>query len=471
MSNRRIVQVLDQYKKARLTFVQNISDMAMRSQNVALLKKTNVLDLLKPLVSDVCPQIKHCALVALGRLIHADETIAEQIVKSGTLSVLLNDLTSGNKYQNSAILFIIRSICKHNEKLTETVVRNGGLQALVYCLEDFEPIVKESAAWGVGYIARHTENMAQECVDHGALPLLMLCLQEPELSLKQIATIALSDIAKHSDALATSVVDAGILPSLVKNLANSDEKLKRQCLIALSSCAKHSAELAEVIVEAEIFPTVFQHLSHPCNQIKRWAACVVRDVAKHSLELTQLVVNTGGIGALLEILFQQPTVAVEVAVPCISAIGFIAGQSAELAMTIIGYQSIQIFERILNEPADESLVSVTVWAIGQIGRHTTEHAHAVASANIFQKLIALYQSPTTSADLRLKCQNSLKVCLQKCTLVPALEPLLWTAPPEILKYVLGQYSKILIGARTAKKAFSSFATYTFTWRKNTLQAL
>ncbi|XP_060532951.1 sperm-associated antigen 6-like isoform X4 [Cylas formicarius] len=366
MSNRRIVQVLDQYKKARLTFVQNISDMAMRSQNVALLKKTNVLDLLKPLVSDVCPQIKHCALVALGRLIHADETIAEQIVKSGTLSVLLNDLTSGNKYQNSAILFIIRSICKHNEKLTETVVRNGGLQALVYCLEDFEPIVKESAAWGVGYIARHTENMAQECVDHGALPLLMLCLQEPELSLKQIATIALSDIAKHSDALATSVVDAG---------------------------------------------------------------------------------------ALLEILFQQPTVAVEVAVPCISAIGFIAGQSAELAMTIIGYQSIQIFERILNEPADESLVSVTVWAIGQIGRHTTEHAHAVASANIFQKLIALYQSPTTSADLRLKCQNSLKVCLQKCTLVPALEPLLWTAPPEILKYVLGQYSKVLPKDPKARRLF------------------
>ena len=35
-----------------------------------------------------------------------------------------------------------------------------------------------------------------------------------------------------------------------------------------------------------------------------------------------------------------------------------------------------------------------------------------------------------------------KQVLQKCTYVEALEPLLHKAPPGVLKYVLGQFSKV-----------------------------
>lgn len=42
---------------------------------------------------------------------------------------------------------------------------------------------------------------------------------------------------------------------------------------------------------------------------------------------------------------------------------------------------------ILLEETDDHTLAVTVWAIGQIGKHTSEHAKAVAVANILPKLL------------------------------------------------------------------------------------
>ncbi|KAL1502423.1 hypothetical protein ABEB36_007564 [Hypothenemus hampei] len=457
MSSRTILQVFENYQKSRLAFVQTVSDLASRPQNIPYMKSAHALDLLKPLLVDVCPQIKQCAAIALGRLVHNDAEIAEELLDVGLLNMLLHNAGTGNKYQKCAVLFVLRSLCKHNEKMAQAVIKNGALQTFFCCLEDFEPAVKEAAAWGVGYLARHNKNLAEECVNAGVLPLLMLALQEPELSLKQIATSAITDIAKHTENLAMAVVDANIVSYLARNLQNSDEKLKKQCLAALSAIAKHSPELAEVVVEAEVFPTVCQLLSHPCSAVRRNAACLIRDVAKQSLELTQLVVNTGGIGALLEVLFQYPSKELvpmsDVRIPCISAIGFIAGQSSQLAMTVLGCRTIQVLARILKDSDEDNLLTVTAWAIGQIGRHSPEHSAAIASENIFPRLVQLFEKVNSSADLKDKCHGTLKLCLQNCLLVSALEPLLASAPPDILKYVLGQYSKVLPNDPKARRLF------------------
>ncbi|XP_030759605.1 sperm-associated antigen 6-like [Sitophilus oryzae] len=461
MTSRSILQVFEDFQKARLTFSQTIADLALRPQNVQIMKNANVLDLLKPLINDIIPSVRQCASIALGRLVHNDSEIATELIETGLLPILLQNASSGNKYQKTAVLFVLRSICKHNERMAEIIVKSGGLQTFIFCLEDFELSVKESAAWGVGYIARHSKQMAQECVNQGVLPLLMLCLQEPELSVKQIATSAITDIAKHTEDLAMCVVDAGIAPYLVKNLHNSDEKLKKQSLAALSAIARHSIELAEVVVESEIFPTVLQHLSHPCPGVRQNAAAVVRDIAKQSQELTQLVVNSGGIAALLEIILQpatkEPESRNDARLPCVTALGFIAGHSAQLAMTVIGCRTVQSLTGILNGSTDDALLSAVAWTISQIGRHSPEHAKAIASTNIFQRLVELYESPKSSVDLKSKCHNALKLCLQNCLLVSALEPLLFNAPPEILKYVLGQYSKVSM----RKSAVSSVSTKTY----------
>lgn len=451
MSTRNLLIAFDQYQRARLQFVQSVSDLALRPQNLELLIKGGVIDLLRPLLSDPCIQIQQCAAIAVGRLVHHDAAIAETIINLGFVPILLNSIGTGNKFQKKAVSFVMRSLCKHNPNCAFQVINAGGLQALIGCLEDFEASVKEAAAWAIGYIARHSKALAQTCVDSGAVQLLLLCLQEPEITLKQITTSAISDIAKHGQDLAQSVVDAGAVPYLVKNLNNTDEKLKKQILSALSSCAKHRMDLAEVVVEAEIFPSVLLHLAHPCPGVRRNAACLVRDIVKHSLELTQLVVNTGGIGALIEVLYQNDSSGA--IIPTITALGFISAHSEHLAMSVLGCKVIVIFANILENSNDDTLLSVTAWAVGQIGKHSAEHSQAVAAANIFPRLIALHECEKSSEDLKYKCKNALKLCLQKCLLLSALEPLLYSAPSNILKYVLGQYSKVLPQDSKARRLF------------------
>ena len=53
----------------------------------------------------------------------------------------------------------------------------------------------------------------------------------------------------------------------------------------------------------------------------------------------------------------------------------------------------------------------------------------------------LFDLKDASDDLRTKAKRALKNVLQKCVHLPALEPLLEYAPPEILKHVVGQFSK------------------------------
>lgn len=56
----------------------------------------NVLDLLRPLLSDPCIQIQQCAAIAVGRLVHHDAAIAETIINLGFVPILLNSIGTGN---------------------------------------------------------------------------------------------------------------------------------------------------------------------------------------------------------------------------------------------------------------------------------------------------------------------------------------------------------------------------------------
>ena len=42
------------------------------------------------------------------------------------------------------------------------------------------------------------------------------------------------------------------------------------------------------------------------------------------------------------------------------------------------------------------------WALGQIGRHTPEHAKAVAVTNVLQSLLYCYRNTASSEDLQAK---------------------------------------------------------------------
>ncbi|XP_041737876.2 sperm-associated antigen 6-like [Coregonus clupeaformis] len=450
MSQRQVLQVFEQYQKSRTQFVQTIAELATRPQNIETLQNAGVMSLLRPLLLDVVPTIQQTAALALGKLANYNDDLAEAVVKGDILPQLVYSLAEQNRFYKKAAAFVLRAVAKHSPALAQAVVDCGALDALVISLEEFDPDVKEAAAWALGYIARHNAHLSQEVVDAGAVPLLVLCIQEPEVALKRIAASALSDIAKHSPELAQTVVDTGAIAHLAQMILNPDAKLKRQVFSALSQISKHSVDLAEMVVEAEIFPAVLACLRDPDEYVRKNVTTLMREITKHTPELSQMIVNTGGVAAVIDYLSDCRG---NVRLPGIMMLGYVAAHSENLAMAVIVSKGVPQLAICLSEEPEEHIKAATAWAFGQIGHHTPEHARAVATANVLPKLLALYMDTDSSEDLQVKAKKALKSILQKCNYLPALEPLLYEAPSNILKHVVCQFSKVLPRDSNARRLF------------------
>ncbi|XP_025055487.1 sperm-associated antigen 6 isoform X2 [Alligator sinensis] len=356
------------------------------------LQNAGVMSLLRPLLLDVVPTIQQTAALALGRLANYNDDLAEAVVKGDILPQLVYSLAEQNRFYKKAAAFVLRAVGKHSPQLAQAIVDCGALDTLVICLEDFDPGVKEAASWALGYIARHNSELSQAVVDAGAVPLLVLCILEPEIALKRIAASALSDISKHSPELAQTVVDAGAIAHLAQMILNPDAKLK----------------------------------------------------------LSQLIVNAGGIAAVIDCIGNCKG---NVRLPGIMMLGYVAAHSENLAMAVIISKGVPQLSICLSEEQEDHIKAAAAWALGQIGRHTPEHARAVAVINVLPVLLSLYMETESSEDLQVKTKKALKNILQKCTYLPALEPLLHDAPPNILKYVIGQFSKVLPHDSKARRLF------------------
>jgi hypothetical protein len=134
-------------------------------------------------------------------------------------------------------------------------------------------------------------------------------------------------------------------------------------------------------------------------------------------------------------------------------LGYISAFDDSLAMAVIVSKGISpLKEALLNEPEDH-LKAAAAWSLGQIGRHSPEHARALAEADVPSRLLAVYMLPESSKDLKDKSKKSLKNIIQMCTHLPALEPLLQLAPNNILTYVCAQFAKVLPTSVDAKRTF------------------
>lgn len=344
------------------------------------------------------------------------------------------------RHYQKAAAFVLRSVAKHTAELAQCVAEAGALECLVECLEVFDPGVKEAAAWALGYVASHTPELAQQVVDSGAVPLLVICLQEPEIGLKRICASALSDVSRHSQELAQVVASAGAVPHLAGLIGHKDAKLKRQVCACLSHIAKHNVDLAEIVVEAEIFPAILPCLKDEDLFVRKNAAVAIREVAKHSEELANLVVAAEGGGALVEYVYDSRGNA---RLPGIMALGYIGAFSESLSMSLIKGSCVPALKQSLLEEPEDHLKSASAWALGQIGRHTAEHARAIAENDVLRHLLATMTADDSSDDLVKKSKRSLKAIIGQCTYLTAMEPLLKSAPAPILKCILSQFQKVL----------------------------
>ncbi|KAM8881630.1 uncharacterized protein ACB058_001790 [Synchiropus picturatus] len=388
--------------------------------------------------------------MALGRLADHSTDLAEAVVKGDILPQLINSLVAHNRYYKRSAAFLLRTVSKHSPEFAQAVVDHGGVLALVLCLEEFDNEVKEAAVWALSSVAKHSEALSQAVVDAGAVPLLLLCLQDPEISLKRIAASTLNDICKHSAELAQAVVDTGVIAVLAQMTFKPDVKLKRQVFSALSQISKHSLSLAEMVIEAEVFPAALTSLRDQDDLVKKNVTSLMRDLVKHTAELSQVMVNIGALGAVIDHLGDCRGA---LRLPGIMMLGYVAAHTESLAMAVIYSKGVQLLAACLSEETEHHIEAATVWAIGQIGHHTPEHAKAVASANLLPRLLDLYMDTNSSVDLQTKSKKALKSILHKCTYLPALEPLLYNAPCNILKHVVCQFSKVLPHDSKARRLF------------------
>lgn len=444
------VEVFETYQKARHAFAQSVAEMATQPSRIEMLQNAGAMQLLRPLLLDNVPSIQQTAALALGRLANYSDDLAEAVVSNEILPQLVYSLSEQNRFYKKAAAFVLRSVAKHSPELAHAVVDAGALESLCHCLEEFDPSVKESAAWAIGYIAGHTAELATAVVDSGAVPLLILCIQEPELSLKRICASTLSDICKHSPELAQAVVDCGAVPYLAPLIAHNDAKLKRQACGCLAQVAKHSVDLAEMVVEAEIFPDILTCLQDDDTMVQKNAATCIREVAKHTPELAKLIVNAGGAAALVDYVANSKS---NVRLPGIMALGYISAFSETLALAVVVSKGIDpLKDALIHEPEDH-IKAAAAWSLGQVGRHTPDHAQAIAEADVLRRLLAVYMSVDSSEDLKVKAKRALKAILKKCTALGALEPLLREAPQPIVKAILAQFAKVLPNDRVAKRSF------------------
>lgn len=446
----KIIGVFESYQKSRIMFAQQVAEMATRPQNIEFLQNAGVMQLLRPLLLDNVPSIQQTAALALGRLANYSDDLAEAVVSNEILPQLVYSLAEQNRFYKKAASFVLRSVAKHSPELAHAVVDAGALGSLGNCLEEFDPSVKEAAAWAIGYIGGHTAELATAVVDSGAVPLLVLCIQEPEISLKRICISALSDIAKHSPELAQAIVDSGAVPYIAPLVSHSDAKVKRQAAGCLAQIAKHSVDLAEMVVEAEIFPSILNCLQDDDIYVQKNASTCIREVAKHTPELAKLIVNAGGAAALVDYVANSKG---NCRLPGVMALGYISAFSETLALAVVVSKGIEpLKDALIHEPEDH-IKAAAAWSLGQLGRHTPEHAQAVAEADVLRRLLAVYMSQDSSEDLKTKSKRALKAILKKCTALAALEPLMREAPANIVKYILAQFAKVLPNDRAAKRSF------------------
>jgi len=187
--------------------------------------------------------------------------------------------------------------------------------------------------------------------------------------------------------------------------------------------------------------------------VRKNAATVIREICKHTPELAQLIVSSGGVGAIVDYVNEAKG---NNRLPGIMTLGYISAFSETLALAVIVAKGIPPLVNCLVHEPEDHIKAASAWSLGQIGRHSPDHAKALADANVFPKLLAVYLHEESSDDLKTKAKRAMKSVIEKCVHLPALEPLLHTqTPTNILKYVVHQFAKVLPHDVKARKEFVS----------------
>ncbi|VDM03923.1 unnamed protein product [Schistocephalus solidus] len=352
----------------------------------------------------------------------------ETLLQCGVLSLLrplLLDVVP-NVQQNAAIA--IGRLANHSEELASAVVKSEILPQLVYSISEQNRFYKKAAAFVLRSVAKHSAELAEKVVESGALDSLVSCLEEFDVGVKENAAWSLGYIARHNANLSQMVVDAGSIPLLILCLQEPDNNLKRAAASSLGDIAKHTPDLAQSVIDAGAIAYLSKHVTSTCPKLKRQAFASLAQIAKHTADFADLVVESEIFPAILISLKDKDE---GVRKECATLIREICKHTLELSQLIVNSGgAAAIVDYIGESYGNASLPGIM--ALGYIAAHSERLAMAIIHS------------------LAKRC---LKQVLQKVIDIEALEPLLQDSPPNILKHVVAQFSKILPKNANARRAF------------------
>ena len=452
--SKQLYRDFEAYKIARRDFVTMVSQAATKPDNVQALIELNVLSLLHPLLLDNVPTIQETAALAISRLASVSEKNSEKIISMGMMHEIVDGLKSKDERYQKNLCNVIRSVAKHSLKLATQVVNSGCIEPLIKCLEGTKEApasnqVIEAAASSLKAIASHSADLAQEVVNASSLAPLIKTLERNDNALRRVSVAAVGSIAAHSPSLAQSCIEARAISTIAPLLSQNDNKLKQQSCLALSAIASHSVDTAELVVEADVFPTALSCLTDQDPELRKAAAQLVLNIVKHTQELSRLVVGFGGCQALcvyLQFSEKDP-------VPAVKAIGCIASFSPSLATSLLesgaanACLSVFVFSK--------SIVCKTeaARAIGMLGKHNASTSAALSSMNSLSLLLQAYNDPDGDENLRKATKESMKLIIENCEDLTALEPLITTSNGSVLRKVLSRISTLLSKNPKARAPF------------------
>ena len=281
---------------------------------------------------------------------------------------------------------------------------------------------------------------------------LVDCLNEDDTKLKQQASSALTEISRHNKELARIVVNEGAIPPLAKLLSHVDALLKRQVCACLAYIAGHAIELADSVVNSDVLHKIPGCLKDVDIKVRMNAACILKEVARASVRHANLIMLIVGPAAIVDFISNCSG---EARLPGIETIGFIAKHDEEsLAKDCLKENAhLALKDALMHETIDK-IKEKAAWALGKLGKHSADHANALAETEILQKLLQTFSKAGGNAGLKEKTKKALIKIIQKCNKIPLLEPLVKdNVDLDILTCLVEQCYQLLPASLEAKKYF------------------
>jgi hypothetical protein len=138
------------------------------------------------------------------------------------------------------------------------------------------------------------------------------------------------------------------------------------------------------------------------------AAGLVREISKHTQELSQMVVDHGGAETLVRYLSSDPN---NQPLNVFMASGFIASFSQSLPTGLIKEGGCSVVIKGFTDREKGYVNAVSAWTIGQIGKHSSEHALHLIYQNGLTQLHEAHLDRHASHDLQIKTKWVLKLII------------------------------------------------------------